>query len=333
VTDGTFAALRVGFERASAAGTVETSDLRLAGRPVRMRVAGQGLARSLARPLAHLAAPANGADLTIELWDAEETGVPSPLAPRADGAVAASPNGRYLVYEQPYSVIALDRAGGRLVGCVESRWRLPDIERARPLNVPLTIWCGDRDVHVIHAGLVARRGHGVLLAGMAEAGKSTTALVCAGAGFEFLADDCVALSHVPAGEFEGHSLYGSVSLEPGHLARFPPAVRAGTDGASPGDEKALLFLAEARRVVPVRAVALPRIVDQAGSGAALARKSDALLRLAPGSLIKRAVSPRTCMRAMARLVDQVPSYWLDLDPDLDAIPPRVDALLAEAGLR
>jgi hypothetical protein len=332
LTDGTFAALGEGFETARRAGSLTESSFTFAGRPVRMRVAGRSLARRIERPLAHLAARARAPELTIDLWEAKETGIPPPVQAGADEAVTSSPDGRYLAYARPYSVTALDRRRGHLVGCVESGASLSDVERARPLNLALTVWCGDQGVQLIHAGLVAADGHGVLVAGMAEAGKSTTALACAAAGFDFLADDCVALSRSADGTFEGHSLYASASLEPGHLARFAPLPPTATDGPLPGDEKSLIFLRTATRVAPISLVALPRIVPAARAGVCRAGKGEALLRLAPGSLIKRAVSPRECMRAMANLVDQVPAFWLDLDSDVGQIPRRVEALLGEAGL-
>jgi hypothetical protein len=50
-----------------------------------------------------------------------------------------------------------------------------------------------RHVAMVHAGLVARDGRGVMLCGAAAAGKSTLAYACARAGWTFLADDCSAL--------------------------------------------------------------------------------------------------------------------------------------------
>ena len=99
MTDQSFAALKAGFARATQAdpaGLTELSFL-LAGRPVRVRVAGDGLAERIARPLAHLAAPTPpGLGLRIDLWDAEETGMPSPLRPASEEAVTSSSDGRFL---------------------------------------------------------------------------------------------------------------------------------------------------------------------------------------------------------------------------------------------
>jgi hypothetical protein len=50
-----------------------------------------------------------------------------------------------------------------------------------------------REVVMIHAGLIARNGRGVLLCGSTTAGKSTLSYACARAGWTWLADDCTCL--------------------------------------------------------------------------------------------------------------------------------------------
>jgi hypothetical protein len=336
LTDRPFAALKAGFARATRAhpaGLTESSFL-LAGQPLRVRVAGHGLAERVVRPLAHLAAATPpGLGLRIDLWDAEETGMPSPLRPVSEEAVTSSSDGRFMAYRRPGCALALDRADQHLVGFQQSCARLRLDERARPLTLPLTVWCSDRGVSLIHAGLVAQNGHGVLLGGSSEAGKSTTALACAGAGFDFLGDDCVALSVSAQGELEGHSLYGSTTIETGHLAAFGPLPAAAADGEAPEGEKSLIFLDRVARTAPIRVLALPRVVSSRNSGFRPATKVEALMELAPSSLIRRAVDPRASLRRMARLVDRVPVFWLELDPELASIPRRVERMLAEAGLR
>ena len=93
-------------------------------------------------------------------------------------------------------------------------------ERGRPLHVPLCLWHCDQGFQVMHAGLVAEHGAGVLFPGMGGSGKSTTCLSCLEAGLQFLGDDFIALSQDADDIFIGHSLFGSAHLEPEHLLRF-----------------------------------------------------------------------------------------------------------------
>jgi len=332
------------FERATRSrATCSESWFDLADHAVRFRIVGRRLAESIATPFSHLEMPApggKGADLTVELWDAEESTIACPLGPTPDdfpdgGVVTSSPDGSLLAHERTHSRVVLDRRARHLVGCVTSDRRLHFVERARPLNLPLAVWCGDQDIHLVHAALVARDGSGVLMAGVGGAGKSTSALLCAAAGFDFLGDDCVAIRTVANGTFEGCSLYNSVNFVPEHLARLGVrGVAAGGPSTGPND-KAVVCLAgvdaiRLGRVAPIRALALPRICETRRGTVRRASKRDALLTLAPSSIVKRAVPIRDCLRRMALLVERVPAYWLELGPDLAAIPRDVDRLLSEA---
>jgi hypothetical protein len=144
----------------------------------------------------------------------------------------------------------------------------------------------------------------------------------------------VAVSLSPEGEFEGHSLYNSTTLASGHLAGFPLSVSGATDGVESDDGKSLVFLGGASapvgRVAAIRVLALVRIRDSSDSRPGPATRGEALRRLAPDTVVTRAVPPQACLSRMTRLVDQVPSCWLDLNRDLTQIPLRVERLLAEA---
>lgn len=336
-----FSAVQAGFERAKAVHPdgLSQSCVSLAGEIARLRVVGRDLSTHITRPWAHLIAPESTSEaprLRIDLWDAEESRVPLPPGLASDrigetGAVTSSRDGRFLVHETRYCITVLDRREERLVGSFEAGSRLPLEERARPLNLPLTVWCSDRDIQLVHSGLVARNGLGVLLPGLPEAGKSTAAVACAHAGFDFLGDDCVALRLSADGTFVGHSLYGSTTLARSQMARFSLISRA----IRRRHTRSLAFLDQASsvqliRAAPISLIALPRIVDSTDSRARPATKGDALLRLAPSSLLKRAVPAQHCLSRMATLVDRVPSFWLDLDGELLEIPRRVERLLAEA---
>jgi hypothetical protein len=85
----------------------------------------------------------------------------------------------------------------------------------------------------------------------------------------------------------------------------------------------------APRMAPIRLLVLPRIIRAGPLAVRAATKAEALLALAPSSLIKRAVPTRPALRGLARLVKRVPSYWLDVDARLDGIPRRIETLLTE----
>lgn len=325
------------------------SHYRFAGQSVRARIVGCELAEHFARPFAHLETseiPPSSPRLTIDLWDEEATGIPCPLALAhddigakwvvGDGVFTASPDGRFVGYQLRQSMAWLDRKARHVIGWTASGKKLSLYERGKPLHLLLSVWYHDQDMQVIHAGLVSRNGQGVLFPGMGGSGKSTSALACLSGGFDYLGDDYIGLQTLANGSFMGHSLYNSTWLEPDHMAHFPLLPPHAIHGRHPGEDKCLVLLSDLfpKRFIPstrIRALALPRIVETYATRFRPASKADALLQLAPSSLLALAPQPGAHgFQALAHLVRTVPSYWLELGRDLTEIPYRVQDLLAEA---
>ena len=152
-----------------------------------------------------------------------------------------------------------------MIGSIAWNNRLSVYERGRPLDRPLLEWHNDAHVQVIHAGLVAHHDRGILFAGKGGSGKSTSALACLCAGFDFLSEDFVGLESLPDGSFVGHSIYNSVFLETDHLRRFPTLSPYFVPGMS-YEDKSLLILSQIfperlKRAVPIRVLVLPKVAD------------------------------------------------------------------------
>jgi hypothetical protein len=307
---------------------------------------GRALAPHVTRPFAHLAAAADGAapGLTIDLWDQAETGVPHPAGAAeepgertwrvAGGWATVFAGGRIFRYQHPHAMTWLDRRAGHLIGWRESARGLPIHERSKPLPLLLPIWYQDRGIHVVHAGLVGARGTGVLVGGGSGSGKTTTALASFLGGLDYLGDDQSGLEARPDGSFVGHSLYNGARLTADHLERFPtlrPHVISGPEAR----DKALLFLAEVRseRCPPrtaIRAIALPMLGGSVRTRVRRAGKSEALRRLAPTSLFTPFGPGERGFRGLSRLVEALPSYWLELGSDPGDIARALTQILAGA---
>ncbi len=314
-----------------------------AGKIGRIRIVGRELAKYLLRPFSHLQIdqPVSDApELKIDLWDERETeisregGSPSyEFAPNRE--VKVSLDRRVVRHQVFHTTTLFDRETQHITGCMTGSERLSLYELGRPLHFPLLLWLNDRGGQAMHTGLVSRNGQGVLLGGAGGAGKSTSALTCLSAGFRYLSDDYVGLELLRKDLFLGHSFYCSAHLEPDHLARFPFLQSYGIRGKLPQEDKILFLLSQVfperlERCVPIRVIVLPRIVDIAKSQWQPATKGEALLRIAPSSLV---LLPRVGMRGfnkIAQLVEHVPCYWLDLGRDLDSIPRCVEELLGAA---
>jgi hypothetical protein len=89
-----------------------------------------------------------------------------------------------------------------------------------------------------HAAFVARNGRGVVRPGASRSGKSTVALACLRAGFDYLGDDWIGVEPTAAGGFAGHGLYSSAFLGSDHARWFPEFARHALP-REPGEDKSL----------------------------------------------------------------------------------------------
>jgi hypothetical protein len=205
--------------------------------------------------------------------------------------------------------------------------------RGRPFNDPLRLWLADRRIQLLHAGLVARGGRGVLLGGANGSGKSTAALACLRAGFGYLGDDCVGFAANGASRHVGYSIFGSIYLEPDHLRAAFPEVTGAIAGQAPDEDKALVlpsrcFPDRMTRSAGVNALVLPRPAARAHARVTPASKGEALLALAPSSVLGAPRTHRDSLDDIADLVNTIPCYWLDLGHDPAEIPRRLDEILS-----
>lgn len=331
------------FTRAEAAKPQMVTELSytLAGRKVGVRVVGLKLAERINLLFAHLKIDDNDLNtprLGIQLWDEAETGIRCRVASRSDGfelkpLFFQSADGRFIFQQLQYSVICFDRAAGRMIVCTTDTERLSLYEQGRPLHVPLSVWHNDQGAPVIHSGLVSKGGAGVLLAGSAGAGKSTSALVCARYGFGYVSDDLIGLETPPDGSFIGYSLYNSTFLERDHLERFallkPHALKSGYVC----EDKLLVLLSQIpsitlERSAEIKAIALPRVVLESHSKIRPATKGQALLALMPSFQVGRFGSTANGFEILSHLTESLPCCRLDIGSDPAEIPLRIEEMLA-----
>src|SRR5207237_110630 len=170
------------------------------GLPIRLRFAGPALVPRVMPAFAHLVSeptPGRGDVLTVCLWDSASTRTrlpPTTLLPRVEDAPS-----RYLY-----------RTGN-----------LSFVFRASAHRSELSF----------HAAAVGNDGRGVLVVGPGRSGKSTTALACLAAGFDYAGDDYVVVSSEPP---HVHSAYCAGKLAWSDLARHPALLPDPVEPAAAG---------------------------------------------------------------------------------------------------
>lgn len=323
---------------------VYTSYYRFGRQPARLRVVGKKLAAHVSLPFSHLRMDERTDEwpqLAIDLWDESETGIH-----RSSDSVIGGPgwytyteissSGRFLTQRLPNTCVCFDRMQQRIVGSIAWGERIFTYEKAKPLARLLVQWYNDRGVHVVHSGLVSLQRQGVVLAGRSGSGKSTVALACLLAGFEFLSEDFTGLEQQEDGTFLGHSLYNSVFLSRDHSRWFPDLAPHAVNSGPSCEQKCAFLLAELfperlRRAVPIRAILTTRVADGGPSRVRPASKSQALLVLGSSSLLQVPSygSRRKGFDLIARLIERIPCYSLILGQDLPFVPRLVEEVVAQ----
>jgi hypothetical protein len=327
---------RANFETAAARVGVVELDLLLGGYRIRMQFAGPALVPVTEPAFHHIVEERNEqpADLTVRIWDAASTGAPSlPLpadvlqrgetGPRYHGE-----NGEVLVHAADATLSVVEAKRRAALHYVPDASNVVWYQKATPLKDIVHAWTRWHDLQLIHAAAVGNYQGGVLIGGVAGAGKSTTSLACLRGGLAFAGDDYVLVD--VDGAFV-HSLYSSAKLEWDNFDRHPKLFRPGNSRADP---KALAFLARdtperVARGFPVRALLLPTISGRHETRVVPTTAARALLALAPSTMLQMPGHDQRSLGAMARLVDGLPAFRLELGTDLSAIPDAVETVIMD----
>ena len=345
-----FELMKFAFDSALTAGTALAAERGcvLAGQPARLRIIGRRLAGQILPALDHLVQEDSGprARLKIDLWDESETAIACPIRfiderepdspewrKRQYGITIGSPAERFIGRRRFHMFMCIDRWSQHIIGWAQEAAEFSALERANPVRFPLFLWHSDQGAEVIHAGLVARNGFGILLGGKGGAGKTTTALACLFSGFDYLGDDYVGLQASDDGSFVGHSLYSSAWLAKNNLHRFPGLVAHAEPDEYGGSERFLVFLhtlfsGQLASNARIRVLVLPRVAGGLFCGLRPATKGEALLALAPTSIVNLPNSGPRALQKFASLVESIPCYWLELGAKLETVPRCLEELIS-----
>lgn|GEM_PF-3410874 len=282
-------------DAALARGIAEVRRLTIAGTAVELIVERE-VAQMILAPFAHLPASTDEPVLRIRVAalndsDAAELGLDS-----VPDSGAVIPRDGTIEHLHRHSAALLDRDAGEIRALIRNDGALASWHRAKPLQVPLSIFFADRGVDLVHGGLVSLRGNGLLIAGNSGSGKSTLAAASLREGFDFLGDDCVGVR-----DREGYSIFGSSCLV-----------------TSDDEPKTVFFPERIAASTTLRAIVLPRILRARHVTMTPASGKEALLALAPSSILKRAVPAADALARMARLARELPAFRLEMGPIAEA---------------
>jgi len=307
---------------------------------VRLRFAGSTLIPYLTPALSHLKTDSfSNADLAICLWESKSTGSRGPNFPA--NRINLSEEGftfnddRYQIIYQPveHTLNALDMENNMGLFWVRDAAGLPFWVKGAPLINVLYLWMKKNGLQLIHSASVGTKNNGVLIAGKGGSGKSTAALSCTLAGFDYVGDDYILLGMKPNPHV--YSLYNSGKLDKNQIKQFPELVRHISNHSSDSEEKALIFLNEYYRErvqvkLPVRAILIPKITNTQTTQIVNASPMDAMMALAPSTIYQMPYAKQDVLTYLKEFVKTVPGYYLELGTDIHSIPNVIERFLSDS---
>jgi len=331
--DGYFAALEQAFETACERGGRTEVVLVMAGRPVRMRLAGEVTAAVTLPALVHAARAGDGpADHEVLVWDGASTGVSLPPPPwqwpppeaRVKLVLPAGGEEYRIPGSRPVDSFAMcSLASRRSIIWLANAATVPWAARAAPLMQAWRWWTGACGLRIVHAGCVGTAAGATLLVGRGGSGKSSTSVLAALAGLHFVSDDYCLLEDGP--EPVAHALFGSAKIHVDHLDRLPPLQAAAVLRPVEAGEKAILLMEQAApgrmaARLPVRSVLAARVTGASRPRLVPISAAEALRAVAPSTLMQLYRDDSSVCGDIAALVRRLPCWRLELGGGLDRVP-------------
>ena len=193
-------------------------------------------------------------------------------------------------------------------------------EWAAPFKRMIAWASAGRPYGLLHGAVLARDGHGVMLAGGSGVGKSTTTAAAILRGLRTVGDDVALIEWREPGNILAHAAYDSLKVGEGSLALLGGRIAAAGEAVGPGIAKHLLRISDVTpgaltSTVRLRAVLLPRLAHATVSSLRPAPPGALLRALGPHSAYVMRVTPEASFALAARLARSMPCRVLDLSSD------------------
>ena len=313
-------------------------DLCIGELSVSLTIRGQELSRIVLSPLRPRWVSGNHASAQIRVWSGPlPRGHHAPTELRLlDPGKVAPDTGQHeehitaMYAPEAVTYMLWDSQSQRGIYWIEELNRLPYWEQSAPL-IHLFHWLNaDHGVALVHAAAVGRNGKGLLIVGPGGTGKSTSAIACLAAGWEYVSDDYSLLggSHPP----RAINLFGVGKLLPNSLEYFPElhqeivAVRG-------DDDKSIFDFTQnyGNQVVDsleLVGVVLPQLGSEPQGPRNISRLS-AAVALMPSTVFQLRTVKALAMHQISETLRALPSYAITFGPDRTQAPNQLGALLDE----
>jgi len=316
----------------------------LHGHLLQLSFLGKALIPKLTPALAHWEVETNDTpEMTVCLWDDASTGTKMPPPPWL-GYATYMPRGDirgyntqriHTAFQMGSDVLCtMDKNQKRAIYWTRNAEHLPQWEMGSPLRIILHWWLQQYGLQFVHAGAIGMPEGGVLLVGKGGSGKSTTALTCLNSDLRYVSDDYCLISSDPIPT--AYNLYNTGKVKEDNIHRIPHLKQFISNVDRLDQEKALFFLNEImpKKLVadfPLKAVLVPRVTGKFDTTLTPSSTTDSLRALMVSSMKQLAGAGPAAVKVMKNLVEQIPSFHLELGTDLKQIPETISELLTTLG--
>jgi len=319
--------------------TVKNSDsvfATLAGRTLRIETTSDFALSAVTPALGHLtAAPPTRMEDATRFTIIEETDAWRSDEFRQAGAYRLGDKGFAVVQTDPASAEWYRPESGIELRAGRAGLMAGEV-RAHPGCYALAAWLTGPRTQLLHAGAVAYGGAAALIVGAGGFGKSTTALACALAGADFLADDLVLVEIANGSPGErpvSHSIFATAKLND-DSARALGAIGWPALGVTP-NRKAVVSIEhrlKLARSAPIVALIMLAPPVKGPPQPQPLRPMDALTALAQTAapMFCRTGKPAAWLALIGALAREVPAYRLPVSWTFDALEQAVRKIVAQA---
>lgn len=329
------AALAARAKEAAGAAGDRSFDLSPGGVGVRVHLVGGRVARELEPGLLKARDPI---EPKIELWsfDHASSGIVPPPAPWAQDAyrhreeiAGWTERPVFASFDTAHATLSAADAGtGTGVQWARDAAAYAPWEGGAPLRYLLRWLLAEHGMQLVHGAVVGTDQGGVLLVGKGGSGKSTSSLACLDGGMRFVADDYFLLSSSPTDNTPVAYPLFTVAKADDNAIGMLGEIAERASGAS-RDWRGKYRLPVSDLIVDsleIRAVVQPERAAQTGvpvEGGA----REALKEVVTSSLSQMPGASAATLAALRPVFDALPSYVLEVGPDLESIPAEITGLL------
>jgi len=225
-----------------------------------------------------------------------------------------------------------DRQSQRGLFWIRELALLPSWEQSAPL-IHLFHWISaDHGSALVHAAAVGCDGKGLLIIGPGGTGKSTSAIACLDAGWQYVSDDYTLISNTPVPK--AINLYGAGKLSPSSVDYFPSLQRAVVAIRAEDDKTIFDFAAEFPHQI-VNSLELVGVVfPHLGATPQPAVRIASIVAaqaLVPSTAFQlRAIRPET-IGTIGAILRSLPCFSVELGTDRHEAPRQLKQILEEVG--